>query len=85
MDKLVTNEWIMDYTPNVPGLQCLALSCGVAVLVNISQFMCLGRFAAVTFQVGGEAGCSKAGCSGCRGRGSVVPRQVFSRHVSGRR
>lgn len=24
----------------------------MAVLVNISQFMCLGRFSAVTFQVG---------------------------------
>ena len=29
----------------------LVLSCSLAVAVNISQFMVLGRFSAVTFQV----------------------------------
>jgi len=33
---------------------CLAASCLVAVGVNLSQFMCLGRFSAVTFQVLGH-------------------------------
>lgn len=42
-----------------PVLLCLSgaaatmvASCALAVLVNISQFMCLGRFSAVSFQVG---------------------------------
>lgn len=33
---------------------CLAFSCLVAVGVNLSQFACLGRFSAVTFQVLGH-------------------------------
>lgn len=52
VDKLLAKQWILDYEFSVPALTCLAWSCGVAVLVNISQFMCLGRFSAVTFQVG---------------------------------
>ena len=51
MDKLVTGKWILDYNMTPSAGQCLALSCAIAVLVNISQFMCLGRFSAVTFQV----------------------------------
>jgi solute carrier family 35, member E3 len=47
--------WIRDYETSVPFVMCLALSCTVAVLVNISQFMCLGLFSAVTFQVTGHA------------------------------
>jgi solute carrier family 35 protein E3 len=51
IDKLVSRMWILDYNFTVQGVQCLALSCAVAVLVNISQFMCLGRFSAISFQV----------------------------------
>lgn len=29
----------------------MVVSCTLAVLVNVSQFMCLGRFSAVSFQV----------------------------------
>ena len=60
VDQLLTRHWIGSYDFNVPALNCLFWSCAVAVLVNISQFMCLGRFSAVTFQVcvcvGGGAG-----------------------------
>lgn len=51
IDKLVSRQWITSYILTFPALQCLALSCAIAVLVNISQFMCLGRFSAMTFQV----------------------------------
>jgi len=51
IDKLVSRTWILDYNITAQGAQCLALSCAVAVLVNISQFMCLGRFSAISFQV----------------------------------
>ncbi|KAG2433591.1 hypothetical protein HYH02_012522 [Chlamydomonas schloesseri] len=54
VDKLLTKQWIGSYDFNVPALNCLFWSCAVAVLVNISQFMCLGRFSAVTFQVLGH-------------------------------
>lgn len=52
MDKLVTRKWILDWEVNVPGLEMLLLSCAVAVIVNLSQFLCLGRFTATSFQVG---------------------------------
>lgn len=51
VDLGVTSKWIFKYDYNVPAFGFLALSCAIAVLVNISQFMCLGRFSAVTFQV----------------------------------
>ncbi|PNW76880.1 hypothetical protein CHLRE_11g479950v5 [Chlamydomonas reinhardtii] len=54
VDQLLTRHWIGSYDFNVPALNCLFWSCAVAVLVNISQFMCLGRFSAVTFQVLGH-------------------------------
>ena len=31
------------------------MSCMVAIAVNLSQFLCLGRFSATTFQVLGHA------------------------------
>lgn len=40
--------------PRAPAaaLVVMVASCSLAVLVNVSQFMCLGRFSAVSFQVG---------------------------------
>lgn len=52
VDQAVSRRWILDYTWTLPAARQLLLSCALAVLVNISQFMCLGRFSAVTFQVG---------------------------------
>mmetsp|Transcript_18773 Transcript_18773/g.40376 ORF Transcript_18773/g.40376 Transcript_18773/m.40376 type:complete len:268 (-) Transcript_18773:158-961(-) len=54
LDLLISKHWILSYQASVPALVCLAVSCAVAILVNISQFMCLGRFSAVTFQVLGH-------------------------------
>eukprot|EP00798_Chlamydomonas_sp_ICE-L_P031301 gene31301-6449_t len=54
IDLGISEKWIFDYALTMTNLQWLLLSCGVAVLVNISQFMCLGRFSAVTFQVLGH-------------------------------
>jgi solute carrier family 35 protein E3 len=51
IDQAVSQRWIADYSWSNAALQQLLLSCGLAVLVNVSQFMCLGRFSAVTFQV----------------------------------
>ncbi|EFJ41796.1 hypothetical protein VOLCADRAFT_98177 [Volvox carteri f. nagariensis] len=54
VDKAVTSRWLKQYDWSVPALTCLFWSCAVAVLVNVSQFMCLGRFSAITFQVTGH-------------------------------
>lgn len=51
VDLGVGDKWILAYQLSTPALICLLMSCGIAVAVNISQFMCLGRFSAVTFQV----------------------------------
>lgn len=55
IDDLISTRWILNYPVSVPSMNCLLFSCAVAVLVNLSQFMCLGRFTAVTFQVTGHA------------------------------
>ena len=53
IDQGITQQWVLHYVWTKPALLQLVLSCGLAVLVNISQFMCLGRFSAVCFQVRG--------------------------------
>lgn len=53
IDQSITQQWVLHYGWTRPAVQQLVLSCGLAVLVNISQFMCLGRFSAVSFQVRG--------------------------------
>ena len=55
MDTLVTGgENVFEYEWTSGSLMFLAVSCGFAVLVNISQYLCIGRFSAVSFQVIGH-------------------------------
>lgn len=54
IDKLVSSEWVFNYHFSSWGATWLLASCSLAVLVNVSQFMCLGRFSAVSFQVLGH-------------------------------
>lgn len=42
---------MLDYTWSTAAAVALATSCALAVLVNLSQFACLGRFTAVSYQV----------------------------------
>jgi hypothetical protein len=67
IDQGITKQWVLDYVWTEPALLQLVLSCGLAVLVNISQFMCLGRFSAVCFQVGGSFGPAGLMCRGPAG------------------
>lgn len=53
-DKLVAGQWITQFAPTAAVVNLLLLSCLVAIAVNVSQFLCLGRFTATTFQVGGD-------------------------------
>ncbi len=61
LDWYITGKWVLDYRSSPPSLQMLGLSCTVAIMVNVSQFMCLGRFSAITFQV--RIGCDEEGGS----------------------
>lgn len=54
IDKAVSGGWVGSYVITMPALSLIVLSCLIAVGVNVSQFMCLGRFSAVTFQVLGH-------------------------------
>ena len=53
VDRLVTNQWVTSYSLNTPCMAIIFLTCLIAVVVNASQFVCLGRFSAGSFQVGG--------------------------------
>ena len=55
LDKNVSGRWITSYEWSIPSAGCLLVSCLLAVLVNVSQFLCLGRFSAVSYQVVGHA------------------------------
>jgi solute carrier family 35 protein E3 len=50
LDKLVGGTWVFEYQWNVPAINAIAISCALAVGVNITQFLCLGRFSALSFQ-----------------------------------
>ena len=51
LDRVLFGAWVTRYEYSVPAYAWLSASCAIAVLVNLSQFMCLGRFSAVSFQV----------------------------------
>lgn len=51
IDYFITGSKVTEYSWTTAAAIVMLVSCSVAVLVNISQFMCLGRFSAVTFQV----------------------------------
>lgn len=51
VDAAMSGIWIGQYTLTQPAVAVLVASCAISVGVNISQFMCLGRFSAATFQV----------------------------------
>ena len=51
LDRYVAHEWVFRYDWSTAALVCLAVSCSLAVGVNLSQFACLGRFSAVSYQV----------------------------------
>lgn len=50
-DKAVAGNWITTWEPSIAVINLLLSSCVIAIAVNVSQFLCLGRFTATTFQV----------------------------------
>lgn len=54
LDFWMTNKRIDNYDYNTVNVSLLVLSCSIAVGTNLSQFICIGRFTAVSFQVIGH-------------------------------
>eukprot|EP00271_Cylindrocystis_brebissonii_P013423 TRINITY_DN33236_c0_g1_i1.p1 TRINITY_DN33236_c0_g1~~TRINITY_DN33236_c0_g1_i1.p1 ORF type:complete len:348 (+),score=56.73 TRINITY_DN33236_c0_g1_i1:252-1295(+) len=54
VDYLLSGIRVDKYDYSVPSVLCIVVSCAIAVGVNLSQFICIGRFTAVSFQVLGH-------------------------------
>ncbi|KAJ3681043.1 hypothetical protein LUZ60_015532 [Juncus effusus] len=54
VDFWLTGKRIDKYDYALPSMFFIALSCIIAVGTNLSQFICIGRFSAVSFQVLGH-------------------------------
>ncbi|XP_028790188.1 UDP-rhamnose/UDP-galactose transporter 6-like [Neltuma alba] len=54
LDYWLTNERVDRYNYDIGSLLFIFLSCSIAVGTNLSQFICIGRFTAVSFQVLGH-------------------------------
>lgn len=55
LDFGLMNAWVLDYSWTPAAVLFLSISCFLAVGVNLSQFVCLGRVSAVTYQVVGHS------------------------------
>ncbi|XP_057530681.1 UDP-rhamnose/UDP-galactose transporter 6-like [Amaranthus tricolor] len=54
IDYRLTSKRIDAYNYTLPAVIFITLSCTIAVGTNLSQFICIGRFTAVSFQVLGH-------------------------------
>ncbi|KAL5560239.1 hypothetical protein UlMin_036450 [Ulmus minor] len=54
LDYWLTNKRVDAYDYNMTSLIFIILSCTIAIGTNLSQFICIGRFTAVSFQVLGH-------------------------------
>ncbi|CAA2943365.1 UDP-galactose transporter 2-like [Olea europaea subsp. europaea] len=54
LDYWLTNKRVDAFDFNIPSMVFIILSCTIAVGTNLSQFICIGRFTAVSFQVLGH-------------------------------
>ncbi|KAJ0233193.1 UDP-rhamnose/UDP-galactose transporter 5 [Hirschfeldia incana] len=54
LDFWLTEKRVDMYDYNVVSLMFITLSCTIAIGTNLSQFICIGRFTAVSFQVLGH-------------------------------
>jgi len=54
VDYWLTNKRVAAYPYGLTSVFFIILSCTIAIGTNLSQFICIGRFSAVTFQVLGH-------------------------------
>ena len=55
LDRYITGDWVHAYAWSRASALLAVASCAAAVGVNVSQFACLGRFSAVSYQVLGHS------------------------------
>ncbi|KAL1311912.1 UDP-rhamnose/UDP-galactose transporter 2 [Arachis ipaensis] len=54
IDYYLSDKLITDYNISTGATLFIVLSCSLAVFCNVSQYLCIGRFSAVSFQVLGH-------------------------------
>lgn len=54
IDYYLSEKLILDYNFTFGSIFFILLSCSLAVFCNVSQYLCIGRFSAVSFQVLGH-------------------------------
>ncbi|KAK4539633.1 hypothetical protein RGQ29_031891 [Quercus rubra] len=54
IDYYLTGKLLLNYKLSSGAFFFILLSCSLAVFCNVSQYLCIGRFSAVTFQVLGH-------------------------------
>ncbi|PIN18467.1 Glucose-6-phosphate/phosphate and phosphoenolpyruvate/phosphate antiporter [Handroanthus impetiginosus] len=54
IDYYLSGKLILDYKFGSGAILFILLSCSLAVFCNVSQYLCIGRFSAVSFQVLGH-------------------------------
>ncbi|XP_019171985.1 PREDICTED: UDP-galactose transporter 2-like [Ipomoea nil] len=54
VDYFLSDKLILEYKYSSGAILFILLSCSLAVFCNVSQYLCIGRFSAVSFQVLGH-------------------------------
>uniref|UniRef100_A0A2P2KAF3 Uncharacterized protein MANES_05G113800 n=2 Tax=Rhizophora mucronata TaxID=61149 RepID=A0A2P2KAF3_RHIMU len=54
IDYYLNNKFITNYKMSTAAMLFIILSCSLAVFCNVSQYLCIGRFSATSFQVLGH-------------------------------
>ncbi|KAK4834073.1 hypothetical protein QYF36_016364 [Acer negundo] len=54
IDYFLSGKLLLDYKLSTGAVFFILLSCSLAVFCNVSQYLCIGRFSAVSFQVLGH-------------------------------
>ncbi|PIA44088.1 hypothetical protein AQUCO_01700006v1 [Aquilegia coerulea] len=54
IDYYLNGSFIANYKLTTGATVCILISCSLAVFCNVSQYLCIGRFSAVSFQVLGH-------------------------------
>ena len=55
LDHMFTGRWVHEYMGEMSVNLTILATCALALAVNVSQFLCLGRFSAVAYQVMGHS------------------------------
>ena len=78
LDRYITGDWVHAYAWSRASALLAIASCVAAVGVNVSQFACLGRFSAVSYQVLGHSKTITVLIGGWAIFGDLItPRQAF--------